>query len=311
MNAPKASRQDLAVVVVVFGGPSYVPLCLAGLEQQQGVSTFDTVIPCDEGMDEVASLARRYPQVRFPRLSGRRTYAELRAAGLRATSSSVVAFTEDHCTPEPGWCAGLLAAHRGAHAAVGGVVAKGADSSVNWAAYLCDFGRYAPPQKEGPVESLTDCNVSYKRKALDLISNVWAVEFHETAVHSALSERGETLWLAPDAVVRQQRSVTLRSVLRERFEFGRLFASTRAEQLTLQGRFLYTAGAALLPGLLTGRIAAGALERGGNLASSLAALPTVLLLNTCWAAGEFVGYVTGVPGPSLRPQAASRLATPA
>ena len=48
------------------------------------------------------------------------------------------------------------------------------------------------PLSDGPSSQLTDCNVSYKRPALNVISDVWRVEFHEPAVHAALRAIGSS-----------------------------------------------------------------------------------------------------------------------
>ena len=45
--------------------------------------------------------------------------AAARAAGVRAARAPIVAFVEDHCFPQPGWAAALIAAHRKSCAAVG------------------------------------------------------------------------------------------------------------------------------------------------------------------------------------------------
>jgi hypothetical protein len=174
---------------------------------------------------------------------------------------------------------------------------------------------------EGPVNHLTDCNVSYKRAALEVIADVWRNEFHEPIVHGALRARGETLWFSPRVVVQQQRSLRLGEAIRDRYIFGRLFGSGRItrgqgagskaqgtmsrEQKTgsaLLRRLIYMGGAALLPLLLVGRIAGQVLRKRRCGAAFVRGLPTLVLLNTAWGWGEFVGYVTGRPDASLTPQ---------
>jgi hypothetical protein len=183
---------------------------------------------------------------------------------------------------------------------VGGVVDKGdrdgrGDTALNWAAYLCDFGRYMPPVRPGRSSYLTDCNVTYKRTALEAVRPFWASRFNETTVHWALEARGETLWLDPAIIVRQQRSVRLEDAIRERYAFGRLFATTRVAATTLPGRAVYAAGSLLLPGLLVGRLAVGVARKGRGGRELLRALPALGVLSTVWAWGELVGYVTGRP----------------
>jgi hypothetical protein len=165
------------------------------------------------------------------------------------------------------------------------------------------------PVREGPATYLTDCNVSYKRPALTSISDVWAGEFHETSVNWTLQARGESLWLSPRIIVHGHRRLTLVEAIRDRYAFGRLFASTRVAATTPLGRAFYAGSSFLLPPLLLGRVAVNVLRkrRGGR--ELARAIPALLCITIVWACGEFVGYLTGRPGASLTPngrQAAGR-----
>src|SRR5688572_17946768 len=149
------------------------------------------------------------------------------------------------------------------------------------------------PLQEGPADYLTDCNVSYKRTALEPIADLWAAEFHETTVNWALQRRGQTLLLSPRVIVRQQRSLELGYALRERYEFGRLFASTRVAAVGLPQRLVYAALCFLLPGILIGRVIKNVAQKRRAIGHCVRALPLIVLINTVWAWGEFVGYLTG------------------
>ncbi len=284
----------LSVVVVVLSGRACLGRCLTALAPQVSELGAELIVPCDEGLGDVDGLRARFPVARFVATAGRRSYAELRALAFGEARGEVIALTEDHCTPDPDWCTNVLRAHEGPHAAVGGAVDKDPpDTALDWAVYLCDFSRYMSPLREGPARYLTDCNVSYKRAALELFPDLWHEEFHETTVHWALLERGESLWLSPRMVVRQQRSLGLGEALRERFAFGRLFASTRVAEAGRARRLLYAVSSPALPVLLLGRIASNVLRKRRRLGEFTRALPIALLLTTVWAAGECTGYLTG------------------
>lgn len=294
-------KPDLSVVVVVLTGrKDRISRCLSALTQQLDAPATEIIVPCAESIADLPTLRSEFPEVTFLGVNGKRTYAELRTIGVRASQGRVVAITEDHCTVAPDWCAQILLAHQAPHAAIGGALEKkGRDTSLNWALYLADYLRYMNPQPEGSTNNLTDCNVTYKRTALDVIADVWADEFHEPVVHAALQSGGHLLWLDPKIVVYQQRDVDLRAALRDRYAFGRLFASTRAVDFSRTQRFLYSLLSVMLPGVLVARVAIHVLRKRRCVAEFVRSLPYLVLVSTVWACGEFLGYVTGRAEGSL------------
>ena len=298
----------LSIVVVVLGGGGYLGRCLRAIDRQIGVPKLEIIVPCDEALDNAAALKEEFPRVQFVGFPGRRSYAELRAAGFHRARSPIVALTEDHCSPVPEWCRNILKAHAGAAAAVGGPVDKiGSDSALNWAVYLNDFSRYMSPVKLGHSQYLTDCNVSYKRAALADVADLWRYTFHETTVNWALAKRGHLLLLAPDVIVEQQRALRLGPALRERFAFGRLFASTRVAATTPLRRIAYASLSLALFVLLPGRVAANVLRKRRHFVQFARALPALVLLTAVWTIGELVGYLTGNAGDVVRQEQMSRV----
>jgi hypothetical protein len=61
-------------------------------------------------------------------------------------------------------------------------------------------------------------------------------------------------------------------------------------------RFIFAALSPLLPLVMTLRLAKTAFQRGKHKSRFVQALPLILLLQTIWGVGEFVGYVTADPG---------------
>jgi len=287
---------ELSVVVVVLGGGRHLVRCLEALGRQTAAPAMEVIVPHDGRLQEVSSLRQSFPDVKFPYVPGRHTYAELRAAGLRASRGRVVAITEDQCVPPERWCANVLEAHASGHGAIGGPVEKyQPDTALNWAIYLREFGTYMPPLEEGPRECLTDCNVSYKRATLEAIADVWSDAFHEPQVHAALRGRGETLWLSPKLLTVQQRSLQLGPAVVERYEFGRLYGALRAAVVSAGKRIALIVGAPLLPALFLMRVWVGVLGKRRHIGACLAASPYLVLLAAAWSWGEFVGYLTGRP----------------
>jgi hypothetical protein len=207
-----------------------------------------------------------------------------------------VAILEDRGAPAPDWARMMAAEHaRLPHAAIGGAIENGLDRPLAWAVYFCDFGRYQRPFEPGTRAYVSDVNVGYKRRALDLTADRWRVRYHETTVHWALQRAGESLYLSPSIVVEQQRlGLRLADLVRERFVWGRLFAYTRAREQPATNRVVHAALAPVLPMILFARIV-GTQARRATLARFVAVSPVVCVLLTAWSVGEMVGYVTGRP----------------
>jgi hypothetical protein len=293
-----ASSSSLSVVVVILGRGRHLERCLDALRCRKGVPDAEIIVPCDGTHAEEAALRERFPEVKFLQLTGKRTYAELRTAGVCAARGRIVAITEDQCIPPPRWCANILEQHAAPDAArrvaIGGPVDKlTPDKPINWAIYLRELGTYMPPVAEGPAHALTDCNVTYKREALEAIADAWKNTFHEPDVHAALQKNGGTLWLSPALLTMQQREMRLGPALRERYTFGRLYGGLRAAGVSRLKRLALILLSPLLPLLLVARVYAGVFGKGRHIGPALAALPYIVLFALAWAFGELVGYVAG------------------
>jgi hypothetical protein len=292
---PAPTQPDLSVIVVPLGGGSHLVRCLEALRGQQDFPATEVLLPMDERVPETdaESLCALFPELRPLRFPGRKSYAELRAAAVSAARGRLVAITEDQCIPPALWCANIVAAHQKPCAAIGGPVDKvEPDSLINWSIYLRELGTYMTPVEEGPSAALTDCNVTYKREALEAIAGVWVTEFHEPQVHEALVRHGGLLWLSPALITYQQREIHVLPAIRERYEFGRLYGSLRATQVSAARRLLLIAASPLLPVLLVARVVRGVLRKERYVGACLLALPWLLLWAVIWSWGELVGYMT-------------------
>lgn len=300
MTSSSTPAPDLTVVVIVLEGPNRLRSCLNGLRRQESAPAMEIIVPWDGTHGDSHSLQAEFPEAAFLSRTGPRTYAQLRAVGVAQARGPIIAITEDHCTPDPNWAAAIFESHKSPHAAIGGAVEKKSpDTALNWSFYLADYLRYSDPQ-DGPSDHLTDCNVTYKRSAIEPLRNVWREEFHENTVHAALRARGESLWLSPRIIVWQKRHLSLGPAIWDRYAFGRLFGSTRVTGASPITRLKYSVSSALLPLLLMVRVT-GHIARNTRYAGPfLRSLPVLILINTVWAFGEFTGYLTGRPEQRLK-----------
>ena len=310
MSAAGEGPHVSVVVALISGKRADLERCLAALAGQRDAPPDEVLVPYDDAVADVATLAAGFPGVRFLRAEGLDTRAAragasrehhdtLRTIGLRAARGEVVVLTEDHAVATPTWCADLQAALE-AHpeaAAVGGAVEFGGKGLLARSVYYCDFGRYQNPLPEGPAPFVSDSNVAYRRAALLAVRESWEDDYHETVVHDALVARGFAILLTPRSEVAQARSgLSLGAALRERHVWGRSYAGTRVAGAPASRRAALAAIAFLLPALLTWRLLRGALSRRREIGRFLLCLPMVALLQTAWAAGELAGYVSGTPG---------------
>lgn len=299
----------LSVIVTVVGGGECTRRCLAALCPQAQNTGAEIIVPYDKYSLDVEGLVAVFAHVRFVRIDdlgaaatpkvaahAHRLYDRRRAVGLSLARGRLVAITEDYAVPAADWCHSLVAAQQQSHPVIGGAIECGVDRPLNRAWYYCDFGRYGRPFEPGEREYVSDVNVSYQREALESVRDVWARSYQETSVHWALRARGVRLFLDPRPVVYQHRpAMGLWSALRERVQWGRVFAETRAARTWIGLRLLHALGTPLLPALLKWRAFTHMRRQGQSAGRVLATMPIVSLLCAAWSWGEFLGYLFGQP----------------
>ncbi len=294
---------NLSVVLRVVGGGDFLRKCLEALTRQIQGKPVEIIVPYDATVAGVESLKHAYPQVRFSEMEEERhgklspgefheLYDRRTAAGLRIARGKICALLEDYGIPGPDWCDQVLLAHQLPYPAIGGAVEHHGRGILNWAVYLLDFGRYQLPLLEGPAEYLTDVNISYKKKALERVKEVWMESYNEIRTNWALARSGMTLWRRPQIIVWQDRGrLTWRAVLAERFYWGRIFGRARLGNLSSTKRFLLIAATPVMPLILVSRVAMKVFTDRRNRFEFLKALAPMLALALFWCLGESAGYV--------------------
>lgn len=312
MTAPPSAPvpPTLSIVVTVVGGGNALRRMLDALTHQVSAPSLQILVPYDDSEPEIGALAAAYPAAEFFTIgtvttarpiqspAGRHElFDRRRAGGLARATGDLVAILEDRAPPRPEWSAAVTRLHATLdHAAIGGAIecAPGV-RPLDWAFHACDFSRFARPFQAGPRRWVSDVNVCYKRRAVELTRDIWTPRFHEPAVHWRLLERGETLFLSPEPVVDYHPACgRLRDVLAERIQWGQLFGYVRARSLTGPARAAYIAAGPLLPIVLYVRLAKAA-RRLGLGRRFVQATPWILPLLAAWTLGEVRGYLTRRP----------------
>jgi GT2 family glycosyltransferase len=200
---------------------------------------------------------------------------------------------EDYGFVGENWCTEIRKAHNSGHSVAGGAVGnRSPDRLLNWAIYFFDYGKYMLPARPGVVASLSGINVSYKRKALDEVADVYRGGFDETFVHEELKKRGYELSLVPSAVVYLSKNFEFREALQNFYHLARSFASRRVTHSEWTERLKFASGACLLPALLSLRVVLRVLPKRRHLMKLLLSFPHLFVLMVSWSVGEFRGYVS-------------------
>lgn len=296
---------EISVVVTVVDGGEALRRCLDALSSQERAPRLEVVIPYDDTMRDVGTLASRFPDFRFldlgrlaesaPRneFEKHELYDRRRTGGLKIAAAPLVAMIEDRGAPRADWARAMVDAHaRHADAVIGGAVENRPSDLKRWAIFFVDFSRYQAPFDNIHPEYVTDTNICYKREALWEVSSVWAYKYQEAAVNWALRDRGFALRLDPAPRTVQSRGpIGLRAMAGERFNWGRVYGEQRARSAPFPARIKWMAMTPLLPPLLYLRHFGKQLRVKRHIGAFLAATPITLFLVTFWALGELRGYL--------------------
>jgi hypothetical protein len=275
---------------------------IAALDPENSGAPCEIVIS-DRLQDAISERIRNeHPEVRLIACPAGTTLPEMRLRAFEASTGSIVAVTEDHCVPGPGWARRVRDAFaNGADdlAAVGGSVVNGVcDRGLDWATFICEYGFFSPPVAEGKTDVLPGMNVAYRRSVLEaadrerLRSGFW-----ETTLHPGLLAERRELHSLNDLVVFHKKRFSWRLFASQRFIYSRYYAGLRYQDAGIARRLAAGAGSLLLPPILIYRmlraVAAKGLQR-----EFIRALPSLSSFIIIWAVGESVGALLG-PGDAL------------
>jgi hypothetical protein len=303
---------DISVVIRTVGGGPFVERTLRALLPQVDAGC-EVLVPYDATLrEEMFSVKQALPMFHYLDMgdvvtlaqpgsgaADHELYDRRTSAGFCRARGQIIVSLEDYGVPADDWIAQIRQAHQLPHGVIGGCVEQASKRRLNWAVYYLDFGRFQLPLSEGPVEYLSDVNVSYKREALQPVRQLWEDRYNEARVHWELQRRGTVLWQRPQIVVRQDRgALTWTRALNERYSWGRLFGAVRAQHHGWPFRLVYAALTPLIPLVLVSRMARKRLVDGRHVGRFIATLPALIVLTVIWCGGEWVGYVTGRAEPS-------------
>lgn len=286
----------LSVIVISLNSVAVLAQCLAALrDQAQAVGAELLVVR--RGLQEDAAclaLAGEHPHVTWIDAPAQSTIPQQRGLGIGCSQGEIVGLLEDDCVANPQWCAAAIASHEGPYKAVGGPIEAGAyQSALDWAVFICEYGRFLPPLAP-PVRLLPGNNVTYRREALDGVDLEQGL--YEVFLHEQWLAAGEVLQADAGLAVTNVNHWSAKKVLRSAYHHGRTFAAMRGGRLRWR-RYLYGALSPLVPLVQTVRVMRTVMAKGRFGQALVRSLPWIVVFYEVWAWGEWHGYWFG-PGTS-------------
>jgi hypothetical protein len=298
-NAEKAgqlSRPYMSVVLITPDRYETIRRVVEALRQQTVKEKLEIVIvgPSCEQSGLPASDFAGFAGYQVLEINDMTSTSLARASGIKAARGSVVAMTEDHCFPAPGWAEALIDRHKEQWTGVGSVFCNANPrTAVSWANFLIEYGDWADPIAPGPTNHIPGHNSSYKRDALlEYGSDLGDFLEAESPMQWDMMNRGHAFCMEPRAKMFHLNFSVFGRSIPLRFNGGRLFAANRAHDWSLARRLSYCLLSPLIPLVRVGRVLRAA-NRIGQSKLTLRVLPILCVMLAFDGLGEMVGYVAG------------------
>jgi len=278
----------LSIIVVSFNPPETLARCLEALLSQADAQT--EILVVRHGLD--ASIKQRFPQARWIDTPENLNIPQMRTLGIRSSQSDYVSLLEDDCLVSDSWLSVQMESSQSGAVAVGGPIEPGDfRGGLNWAVFYCDYGRFTSPFS-GEVDALPGNNTTYWRQAIAGFLDD-PNGFYEVFVNQQLQAKGQTLTANSRLAVRNMHQWVAADAISVPLHHGRGFAALRVARRPLPMRLIYALASVIIPPLQTIRTIQRVRAKGRSDSHLLSALPWIVLYYSCWAFGEFLGYLFG------------------
>jgi hypothetical protein len=228
----------------------------------------------------------------------------LKAIGVEKARGALAAFLEPKGVPNLGWFQSLIDTHvrSGARAIGGSVIFSGRQTAFNRAAYLFEYGGFAPDEiRGGRIYALPGNNMALPRQPLsELCSDILEREgLNKPFCQKRLLDANVQIEMAPEMSVNLQTNYRYWEFIKSRYHYARCFGATRLRLASPWRWAVLVVGALLIPVLVV--IKSFSRLRGNE---GVKITPTVGLATFCiclaWAYGEIIGSWFGRGGACAR-----------
>jgi glycosyltransferase involved in cell wall biosynthesis len=294
-----STKPAVSVVIASIVGPPFIDDCLATVFAQKNAPSFEVIVVDCHGPENVARLAKRFPQTRFISLPERETVPQLRRLGVEQSRGEIIAIVEEHCLAAENWLATMSAAFSPGYLVVGGPVDFRDDGRLrDWITYFIEYNSYLPPWSDGDTFNIGCGNAGYRREMLDSNSALLTAGYWDATLHPKLLAEGARFRSVPGMIVYHRGPFDYFYYLRQRYLFSRAFAGARRRNLSTQKRAAYLIAAPAIPFLLLARMGARVFAKKCHVDKFVLSLPLLIPAMIVYVAGEWMGYAFG-PGQAL------------
>jgi hypothetical protein len=293
-----ADRPPLSIVVATTEGWPYVRPVLESFRED--VERLGAEVVIADGSGKVAPPSEEIgPSVRWL-TDPRPVVFQLFTVGLRAARVEVVATTEDHALPHPGWCDAILSAHaeHPEAAAIGGAIENGSQTSLlDWGSFFITQGQHMAPLGDRQVPMTTnEANLSFKRWAVERLGDADGQGFMAILELRRLADDGAVLRVDDRMVVDHEQALGFRETSAIHYHNGRSISGFRRGRGMGSDDWLRMAAALALPFVRTARAFRQCWAKGRQRRQLVLSLPFILWLDLCQGWGHLVGYALGAGG---------------
>lgn len=287
----------LSVVVVGRAGFASLRSILACLAEQTIAARMEViaVLPTLDG-DPAPETTQAFGALRLVPVGPIENRGVAAAHGVRAATSPVVAFTENHCFPDPDWAEALVTAHDGDWAGVApAILNANPESMLAWTSYAGGYVAFDAGKPAGEVEEMPIHNASYRREVLVPLANeLDDLLADERRLMRRLKAGGARFLFQPKARARHVNEATWELVLSLSYYNGRRFGGRRGEAWSWPKRLAYAAAFPLLSlPLLRDTLRQVAPLKDRPALASPPFLGALWLQALAHGLGEAVGYLKG------------------
>ena len=213
----------ISAIVCTHNGARTLSACLDALARLD-YPDYEVIVVDDGSSDESAAIAAR-PDVRLMRTS-HQGLAAARNVGLDSATGTIIAYVDDDAYPDADWLHYLAAAlMESDHAGAGGPNIPPPDEG--------HVARCVSAAPGGPVhvlvtdreaEHIPGCNMAFRKTALDAVGGFdprFRIAGDDVDLCWRLQDAGETIGFSPGAVVYHRRRDSIRSYVRQQYEYGK------------------------------------------------------------------------------------------